>query len=188
MLIVIDGLNRLRNDDGEVNLAWLPQVFPPNVRVVVATTLPTGMELPDAAVNALDDDDVVLEGHAAEFTRNQRRVVAELRRRRWHVARADCNETTKSSIMRTYLEWHEPDHESDDETHVRLRLPHDDGPDAGQRFHRKQSTLTKPSQGPRRGALRERSQAKLDFFDAQHRALEDTPTSSLTLATFLREH
>ena len=29
VLIVIDGLNRLRNDDGEVNLAWLPQVSSP---------------------------------------------------------------------------------------------------------------------------------------------------------------
>ena len=74
--------------------------------------MPTGMELPMAQSMLLDDDDVVLEGHAAELRRNQRRVVAELRRRRWHVARADCNETTKSSIMRTYLEWHEPDHET----------------------------------------------------------------------------
>ena len=54
-----------------MNLAWLPQVFPPNVRVVVATTLPTGMELPEAQSMLLDDDEVVLEGHAAELRRNQ---------------------------------------------------------------------------------------------------------------------
>ena len=65
VLLVIDGLNRLRNDAGEVNLSWLPQAFPPNVRVVVSTCLPHGMRLPDASSMLLDDDPVVLEGHAA---------------------------------------------------------------------------------------------------------------------------
>jgi hypothetical protein len=42
VIIVIDGLNRLVNNDGtEDSLAWLPLVFPPNVRVILSVTIPT---------------------------------------------------------------------------------------------------------------------------------------------------
>lgn len=38
-LIVIDGLNRLVNNEGmEDNLAWLPLEFPPNIRVILSVT------------------------------------------------------------------------------------------------------------------------------------------------------
>ena len=181
VLLVIDGLNRLRNDAGEVNLSWLPQAFPPNVRVVVSTCLPHGMRLPDASSMLLDDDPVVLEGHAAELRRNQRRVVAELRRRRWHVASVANDASAKHSIMRTYLEWHEQEPDSDDETHLSesaFLTQHEGSVETAT------STLAKHSHTVKRNGTR--TQARLDLFDAQHRALEAAPTSSLTLATFLR--
>lgn len=41
VIIVIDGLHRLRsNDGGEDALAWLPLSFPPNVRVILSVTVP----------------------------------------------------------------------------------------------------------------------------------------------------
>lgn len=47
VLLVIDGLHRLRNDQGEANLSWLPQEFPANVRVVLSSTMPPGFSLAD---------------------------------------------------------------------------------------------------------------------------------------------
>eukprot|EP00601_Ochromonadales_sp_CCMP2298_P003093 CAMPEP_0173190036 /NCGR_PEP_ID=MMETSP1141-20130122/12128_1 /TAXON_ID=483371 /ORGANISM="non described non described, Strain CCMP2298" /LENGTH=305 /DNA_ID=CAMNT_0014114113 /DNA_START=63 /DNA_END=977 /DNA_ORIENTATION=+ len=42
VIIVIDGLNRLVNNEGaEDSLAWLPLEFPPNVRVILSVTIPT---------------------------------------------------------------------------------------------------------------------------------------------------
>jgi hypothetical protein len=46
VIIVIDGLNRLVNNDGsEDSLAWLPLVFPPNVRVILSVTIPTAVRM-----------------------------------------------------------------------------------------------------------------------------------------------
>jgi len=38
VLLVIDGVHRLRSEDGEAKLNWLPLRFPPNVRVVLSAT------------------------------------------------------------------------------------------------------------------------------------------------------
>lgn len=41
VIIVIDGLNRLvNNDNGEDGLTWLPLQFPPNVRFILSVTTP----------------------------------------------------------------------------------------------------------------------------------------------------
>lgn len=46
VIIVIDGLNRLVNNDGtEDSLAWLPLEFPPNVRVILSVTIPPSVNL-----------------------------------------------------------------------------------------------------------------------------------------------
>jgi archaellum biogenesis ATPase FlaH len=46
VIIVIDGLNRLVNNDGsEDSLAWLPLVFPPNVRVILSVTIPSTVRM-----------------------------------------------------------------------------------------------------------------------------------------------
>lgn len=46
VIIVIDGLNRLVNNDGsEDSLAWLPLVFPPNVRVLLSVTIPPSVKM-----------------------------------------------------------------------------------------------------------------------------------------------
>ena len=46
VIIVIDGLNRLVNNDGtEDSLAWLPLEFPPNVRVILSVTIPTAIRI-----------------------------------------------------------------------------------------------------------------------------------------------
>lgn len=43
VIIVIDGLNRLvNNDNGEDGLTWLPLQFPPNVRFILSVTTPPG--------------------------------------------------------------------------------------------------------------------------------------------------
>ena len=38
ILIVVDGLHRMRDEDGEEDLKWLPQTYPSNVRLIVSTT------------------------------------------------------------------------------------------------------------------------------------------------------
>jgi len=39
ILIIVDGLHLLRDEEGEEDLRWLPQVYPANVRLVVSTTI-----------------------------------------------------------------------------------------------------------------------------------------------------
>lgn len=39
MLIVIDGVHRMRDEDGGEDLKWLPASYPPFVRLVVSTTV-----------------------------------------------------------------------------------------------------------------------------------------------------
>ena len=39
ILILVDGLHLLRDEEGEEDLRWLPQVYPANVRLVVSTTI-----------------------------------------------------------------------------------------------------------------------------------------------------
>lgn len=39
VILVIDGLHRLRTNDGEGILKWLPLSFPPNVRIIFTGTL-----------------------------------------------------------------------------------------------------------------------------------------------------
>ena len=180
VLLVIDGLHRLRNDQGEINLAWLPQEFPPNVRVVLSSTLPPGFHL---GFHASDDDGPkrLSRGPGAEGLRFQWRVLAELKRRKWNLTRMRFSTTVKRSIMRTYLEWHEPDDHADEEP----AQHHADGSVASSA----NSTLV--NKGPkaplqRRPSLLVRAQKKLDLFAKQHATLEAVPTSSLTLATFLR--
>ena len=51
MILLIDGLNQLQIDDGhDVNMRWLPNTFPANVRVVV--TVNVLARLPEAVVTA----------------------------------------------------------------------------------------------------------------------------------------
>jgi hypothetical protein len=39
VLIVIDGVHRMRDEDGSEDLKWLPTTYPPYVRVIVSTTV-----------------------------------------------------------------------------------------------------------------------------------------------------
>ena len=40
--MVIDGAHRLRTEDGDAKLNWLPLKFPPNVRLILSATDATG--------------------------------------------------------------------------------------------------------------------------------------------------
>ena len=128
VLLVIDGLHRLRNDQGEANLSWLPQEFPPNVRVVLSSTMPPGFAIDDQAeleAKAARSTqqrrltaDVNAEAEAAaererykknhviigEAGRTQKRVMAELKRRRWQLRRMKFSASVKRSIMRNFLD------------------------------------------------------------------------------------
>ena len=44
MVIVIDGLNYLDSDNNALELAWLPEYFPPNVRVIVSASPGNSLE------------------------------------------------------------------------------------------------------------------------------------------------
>ena len=58
VLIIIDGLHRLRSEEGDIGLKWLPLSFPENARVIISTTSPGGEEDEDAGFdtgNAEDD-------------------------------------------------------------------------------------------------------------------------------------
>lgn len=39
IMILVDGLHLLRDEEGEEDLRWLPQIYPANVRIIVSTTI-----------------------------------------------------------------------------------------------------------------------------------------------------
>ncbi len=63
VLIVIDGVHRMRDEDGSEDLKWLPTTYPPYVRVIVSTTVyateaqgPPPTPLPSASLQDREDE------------------------------------------------------------------------------------------------------------------------------------
>jgi hypothetical protein len=129
IIIVIDGLNRLRmgNDSGrsdymEASLAWLPLEFPPNVRVILSVTEHPDIPLTSHVQNKGKNDVIpntqeieLLENQAqptvsSKTPSNQRkphRILSELQRRRWQMLhlkpleRAICKGVVESYVRKT---------------------------------------------------------------------------------------
>lgn len=129
IIIVIDGLNRLRmgNDSGrseytEASLAWLPLEFPPNVRVILSVTEHPDIPLTSHIQNK-GKNDVILNQQEIDLLENQpqptvsnktpanqrkpHRILAELQRRRWlmlhlkPLERAICKGVVESYVRKT---------------------------------------------------------------------------------------
>lgn len=91
VLIVIDGLHRLRNDKGEINLKWLPLTFPSNVHVVVTTST-----LPEQYGTTTKRKSIE--------TKIKKRMLSELERRQWQfVTMSSLSPKVRSSILDNYL-------------------------------------------------------------------------------------
>ena len=81
VLIIIDGLHRLRTSGADIGLKWLPLTFPPNVRMIISTTSPTlsGDEEGEFDTGNAEDDAI----GASEGKKD--RVLKELQRRNWRI-------------------------------------------------------------------------------------------------------
>ncbi|GMH64647.1 hypothetical protein TL16_g04012 [Triparma laevis f. inornata] len=100
LLIIIDGLHRLRAEEGELGLKWLPLSFPSNCRVIISTTSPGGEDDEDAGFdtgNAEDDAIGASEG-------KKERVLEELKRRNWKIVEVEpLPESTSEHIVESFL-------------------------------------------------------------------------------------
>lgn len=63
VLIVIDGVHRMRDEDGSEDLKWLPASYPPYVRLIVSTTVygpeaqrPPTAPVPSASLQDREDE------------------------------------------------------------------------------------------------------------------------------------
>lgn len=124
IIVIIDGVNRLvSNDDSDASLAWLPLVFPPNVRVVLSATVPslkgTFLDPKSHAVSEKEAKDAVkslisptpggeapsngdFDSSNPELTRNH--ILSELKRRKWKILRLrplDRNQC--KSVVQTFV-------------------------------------------------------------------------------------
>ena len=57
ILILIDGLHRLRFEEADIGLKWLPLSFPSNCRVIISTTSPGGDDDEDAGFDTGNAED-----------------------------------------------------------------------------------------------------------------------------------
>ncbi|GMH48972.1 hypothetical protein TrVE_jg8772 [Triparma verrucosa] len=100
VLIIIDGLHRLRAEEGDLGLKWLPLSFPSNCRVIISTTSPGGEDDEDAGFdtgNAEDDAIGASEG-------KKERVLEELKRRNWKIVEVEpLPDETSGHIVESFL-------------------------------------------------------------------------------------
>ncbi|KAJ8601364.1 hypothetical protein CTAYLR_005011 [Chrysophaeum taylorii] len=172
VLVVIDGLHRLRNDAGQINLKWLPTTFPANVHVVVSTT-----SLPPAAVDEIDRS---VEGsHSVEY-KIKKKMLSELERRHWRLlTMTSLSPTVRTSILDNFL--------TAKEAPICKSSEADNGDDfifslAEQLVANKKSE--EAPDAPETATNAELQQ--LNLFEMQYQTLLAVPTNALTLATFLR--
>jgi hypothetical protein len=78
VLIVIDGVHRMRDEDGGEDLKWLPTAYPPFVRVVVSTTVygPEAQRPPSAPVPSASLQDQEDEGPAPSLSLDEAAAAA----------------------------------------------------------------------------------------------------------------
>ncbi|KAF0686437.1 Aste57867_21765 [Aphanomyces stellatus] len=88
-ILIVDGVHRLRTSDGDSILKWLPLSFPPNVRLVLASTSATATQRPDA----LDTDLATME-----------RIKIEAVRRNWTTVHiAPFSDDEKRTVVYKFL-------------------------------------------------------------------------------------
>eukprot|EP00592_Proboscia_alata_P013902 CAMPEP_0194392056 /NCGR_PEP_ID=MMETSP0174-20130528/119457_1 /TAXON_ID=216777 /ORGANISM="Proboscia alata, Strain PI-D3" /LENGTH=264 /DNA_ID=CAMNT_0039187035 /DNA_START=18 /DNA_END=809 /DNA_ORIENTATION=+ len=74
IVLIIDGVHRIQNEDGEVGLKWLPLNFPPNVKVILSLTSPS-------------KEEKISTGQCVHKEREEGklRILHELKRRNWRI-------------------------------------------------------------------------------------------------------
>ncbi|MBI2471560.1 MAG: tetratricopeptide repeat protein, partial [Planctomycetes bacterium] len=96
-ILVLDALNQLEDTDNALDLRWLPEYFPPNVRVILST-LPTEKEGDFTAENA--------KGAEKEMETKQawKRPYDALKRRGWHTLNVELLSTDeRKKLIEDYL-------------------------------------------------------------------------------------
>ena len=100
VLILIDGLHRLRFEEADIGLKWLPLSFPDNCRVIISTTKPGGEDDEDAGFDTGNAEDDAIGASEAK----KERVLQELTRRNWKIVEVDpLPEETSAKIMEDFL-------------------------------------------------------------------------------------
>lgn len=81
ILIVIDGIHLLKDEEGEEDLKWLPQIYPRNVRLIVSTTIhETTIQRQNDSANYYGDPESIMDGGESLSMPSEegRRVISNL--------------------------------------------------------------------------------------------------------------
>lgn len=109
VIIIVDGLHRLRTNDGEGVLRWLPLSFPPNVRIIFSGTL-----CDQSSVSVTPHGDFVVVSKDGKLNNTSKsvidRVQIEATRRKWKTlwfkkfTQDDCRHIIDQFILRQVKE------------------------------------------------------------------------------------
>ncbi|KAF1320381.1 hypothetical protein FI667_g12441, partial [Globisporangium splendens] len=116
VILVIDGLQRLRTNDGESILKWVPLAFPPNVRIIFSGTInyPTTTFLTPRGGGGNHSIDVVSSEHLEKANLNAQmieRIKLEANRRNWisvHVP--PLAEDDRRRVVKKFVQQYHPTH------------------------------------------------------------------------------
>ncbi|DAZ95636.1 TPA: hypothetical protein N0F65_002265 [Lagenidium giganteum] len=103
VILIIDGLQRLRTNDGESILKWLPLSFPPNVRLIFSGTTNSSFTKLLGGGSAAVHERIALNAQMIE------RIKVEANRRNWTIVHVlPLLEEERRRITRKFLHKHDP--------------------------------------------------------------------------------
>jgi nephrocystin-3 len=104
MVLIIDALNQLEDRDGALGLFWLPEIIPPNIRLIVSS-------LPGQSLDELNKRDwSTLEVKPLEIDERQKLIVDYLKQYSRNLSNqmiehiASCSQTSNPLYLRVLLE------------------------------------------------------------------------------------